>query len=72
LGKRTRIYRRLHQSSSLAFLTEICRAFPFRIRELQCDNGQDFPLPSRLPCKIGEFGIATSSRAAHNVHVDRR
>ena len=33
-----RLYRRLHQSSSLAFLGELCRAFPFRIRKLQCDN----------------------------------
>jgi transposase InsO family protein len=38
-----RLYRRLHQSSSLAFLTELCRAFPFRIRKLQCDNGHEFP-----------------------------
>lgn len=38
-----RLYRRLHQSSSLAFLAELCRAFPFRIRKLQCDNGQEFP-----------------------------
>jgi hypothetical protein len=34
-----RLYRRLHQSSSLAFLGELYRAFPFRIRTLQCDNG---------------------------------
>jgi transposase len=33
-----RLYRRLHQSSSLAFLGELCRAFPFRIRKLQCDS----------------------------------
>jgi len=38
-----RLYRRLHQSSSLTFLTELCRAFPFRIRKLQCDNGHEFP-----------------------------
>jgi transposase InsO family protein len=37
-----RLYRRLHQSSSLAFLAEICRAFPFRIHKLQCDNGHEF------------------------------
>ncbi len=37
-----RLYRRLHQSSSLVFLGELCRAFPFRIRKLQCDNGQEF------------------------------
>jgi hypothetical protein len=28
-----RLYRRLHQSSSLAFLGELYRAFPFRIRK---------------------------------------
>jgi hypothetical protein len=33
-----RLYRRHHQSSSLAFLAELCRALPFRIRKLQCDN----------------------------------
>ena len=38
-----RLYRRLHQSSSLAFLGELCRALPFRIRKLQCDNGHEFP-----------------------------
>jgi len=43
-----RLYRRLHQSSSLAFLTELCRAFPFRIRKLQCDNGQEFPFAFAL------------------------
>ena len=43
-----RLYRRLHQSSSLTFLTELCRAFPFRIRKLQCDNGHEFPLAFAL------------------------
>jgi transposase InsO family protein len=43
-----RLYRRLHQSSSLAFLTELCRAFPFRIRKLQCDNGHEFPFAFAL------------------------
>jgi transposase InsO family protein len=38
-----RLYRRLHQSSSLAFLAELSQAFPFRIRKLQCDNGHEFP-----------------------------
>jgi transposase-like protein len=33
-----RLYRQLHRGSSLAFLTELRRAFPFRIRHLQCDN----------------------------------
>src|SRR5262249_28647204 len=39
-----RLYRRLHQHSSLAFLGELTRALPFRIRKLQCDNGREFPL----------------------------
>ena len=43
-----RLYRRLHQSSSLAFLTELCRAFPFRVRKLQCDNGHEFPFAFAL------------------------
>src|SRR5262245_4269766 len=37
-----RLYRRLHTGSSLAFLNELRRAFPFPIRHLQCDNGQEF------------------------------
>jgi transposase InsO family protein len=43
-----RLYRRLHQSSSLAFLAELCRAFPFPIRKLQCDNGHEFPFAFAL------------------------
>jgi transposase InsO family protein len=43
-----RLYRRLPQSSSLMFLAELCRAFPFRIRKLQCDNGQEFPFAFAL------------------------
>jgi transposase InsO family protein len=43
-----RLYRRLHQNSSLAFLGELRRAFPFRIRKLQCDNGQEFPFAFAL------------------------
>ena len=39
-----RLYPRLHQRSSLAFLVELQRALPFRIRKLQCDNGREFPL----------------------------
>lgn len=37
-----RLYRRLHPGSSLAFLTQLQRAFPFRIKRLQCDHGQEF------------------------------
>jgi transposase InsO family protein len=43
-----RLYRRLHQRSSLAFLVELQRALPFRIRKLQCDNGREFPLDFML------------------------
>jgi len=43
-----RVYRRLHTGSSLAFLSELRRAFPFPIRRLQCDNGQEFSLAFAL------------------------
>lgn len=39
-----RLYRRLHHHSSLAFLTELQRAFPFPVKRLQCDHGQEFSL----------------------------
>ena len=39
-----RLYRRLHHSSSLAFLTELRRAFPFPIKRMQSDQGQEFSL----------------------------
>ncbi len=37
-----RLYRRLHHGSSLAFLAELRQAFPFPIKRLQCDHGQEF------------------------------
>src|SRR5215475_2825106 len=37
-----RLYGRLHHRSSLAFLAELQRAFPFPIKRLQCDHGQEF------------------------------
>ena len=43
-----RLYSRLGQAASLAFLAELRRAFPFRIRRLQCDNGAEFPLAFAL------------------------
>lgn len=43
-----RLYPRLNPASSLAFFTELRRAFPFPIRRLQCDNGQEFPLAFAL------------------------
>jgi len=42
------LYRRLHQGASVAFLAELQRALPFRIRKLQCDNGREFPLAFML------------------------
>jgi transposase InsO family protein len=39
-----RLYRRLHHGSSLAFLTELRRAFPFPIKRVQSDHGQEFSL----------------------------
>ena len=51
-----RLYRRLHQSSSLLFLAELCRAFPFRIRKLQCDHAG-----VSLCLRAGGAGIGDSS-----------
>src|SRR4029450_2260086 len=39
-----RLYRRLHHGSSLAFLTELRRAFPFPIKRVQSDHGEEFSL----------------------------
>jgi transposase InsO family protein len=50
-----RLYQRLHVSSSLRFLTEVCRGFPFPIRTLQCDNGAEFPFAFSLA--VQERGI---------------
>jgi len=58
-----RLYRRLHQSSSLAFLAELCRAFPFRIRRLQCDNGQEFPFA---------FALAVHARGIRHRYIKPR
>ena len=38
-----RLYRRLHVVSSLDFLGEVVRAFPFPIRKIQTDHGAEFP-----------------------------
>ena len=43
-----RLYRQLYHGSSLAFLAELRRAFPFPIQQLQCDNGREFPLDFAL------------------------
>jgi transposase InsO family protein len=43
-----RLYPRLGPACSLAFLSELRRAFPFPIRRLQCDNGREFPLAFAL------------------------
>jgi len=51
-----RLYQQLHQTSSLAFLAELRRAFPFPIRKLQCDNGFEFPLAFAL--EVMRAGIA--------------
>ena len=37
-----RLYGRLHHRSSLAFLAELRRAFPFPLKRPQCDHGQEF------------------------------
>jgi transposase-like protein len=43
-----RLYRRQHQLSSLEFLGEVQRGFPFPIHRLQTDNGSEFPLAFAL------------------------
>jgi transposase InsO family protein len=43
-----RLYPRLNQHASLAFLRELTKSFPFGIRKIQCDNGPEFPLAFRL------------------------
>ena len=57
-GTRTRLIgldQRLHVCSSLLFLSEACRAFPFPIRTLQCDNSAEFPFA--LSLAVQERGI---------------
>jgi transposase InsO family protein len=50
-----RLYRQLHAGASLAFLREVQRAVPFRIRQVQCDRGTEFPLTFRLA--VEELGM---------------
>ncbi len=50
-----RLYRRLNYWSSLDFLGEIRRAFPFPIRKLQSDRGAELPLAFAL--SVREAGI---------------
>jgi len=58
-----RLYRRLYHGSSLAFLTELRRAFPFQIRRLQCDNGREFPL---------EFALAVEAAGIRHRYIRPR
>ena len=58
-----RLYRRLHRSSSVAFLAELCRALPFRIRRLQCDNGQKLPFA---------FALAVQARGIRHRYIRPR
>jgi transposase InsO family protein len=43
-----RLYRRLDARTSLAFWRVVQQALPFRIRQVQCDRGTEFPLAFRL------------------------
>jgi len=58
-----RLYRRHHVTSSLAFLAELRRAFPFPIRRLQCDNGSEFPL---------EFALAVEAAGIQHRYIRPR
>jgi transposase InsO family protein len=46
-----RLYRRQNHRSSLACLHELTTAFPFQIRQIQVDNGTEFPLLFALTCQ---------------------
>jgi transposase InsO family protein len=50
-----RLYRRLHVLSSLDFLAEVVRAFPFGIRRIQTDHGAEFPF--RFVLAVEHLGI---------------
>lgn len=50
-----RLYTRLHVRSSLLFFSELCRALPFPIRQLQSDTGAEFPFA--LSLAVQEAGI---------------
>ena len=49
--------------ASLAFLSELRRAFPFPIRRLQCDNGREFPL---------EFALAVEAAGIRHRYIRPR
>jgi transposase InsO family protein len=53
-----RLYRRPHQTSNL--LNRVYRGFPFRIRRLQCNKGQEFPFSFALVVQTSRSGIGTS------------
>jgi transposase InsO family protein len=58
-----RLYRRLNTATSLAFLTELRRAFPFAIRRLQCDNGREFSF---------EFALAVEAAGIRHRYIRPR
>jgi hypothetical protein len=63
-----RLYRQLNVRSSLEFLSEIVRVFPFPIRRLQTDRGTEFSFtfllaPSCWPSNAVASGITTSNPA---------
>ena len=50
-----RLYRRLNHRNSIDFFRQLQAAFPFRIRQLQTDNRNEFSLAFRLT--VEEAGI---------------
>lgn len=61
-----RLYPRLNQHSSLAFLRELREAFPFVIKKLQCDNGSEFPLAFKLALEAAGIRHRYSSHGDPN------
>jgi transposase InsO family protein len=68
-----RLYRHLNHRNSLAFFRELREAMPFRIRKLQCDNGNEFPLEFALTVQAAGIGhrYITPRRPEQNGKVER-
>ena len=68
-----RLYRELNQRSSVDFLNEVRRALPFRIRQLQCDNGSEFALSFALTVQEADIRLRYTRprRPQQNGKVER-
>jgi transposase len=73
-----RLYAQANVRTSVAFLAELLRVLPFRIRRLQTDNGAEFQLGFRLSVQAEWQGRAESPHRSRGIleppplHPDRR